>query len=417
MKKTLTPFLLLAIALPMIAWGATRFIPSDVKYIFLDERGGDEYRIIVENKKGGLYRMGEVNYSGSRYQLYEDIADEINRHRFYTSFDDDDIGDLLWGLVPFTPEEIADIRSNFSEGKDGDFLTLYIRFTTGDSTSHKVKIDKTFTSSADVSAFIAQTINDMDKLKEGKIDVAMVQDLHEEAYTGLSYFAPQLNSVVFEYDDEELMFTVKISFANEETREFDLPYKTSKKELVALATEYINDTFVEYDDADFFTNEIQSYTSWKNTPWMIDDIEEIHFATSTDDLISVQFTVKSRLSSTLIGTTILSTDKEVDINNLDALASVATELLEENQLFVHQFDEQAVRKILAKTMGIEIPDKEDDSSVSTNDSTDESEVSGGEEEILTQKDEDEQEKMYALLLMIILQYIIDNNLDIDISNF
>lgn len=422
MNKLYKILLTLFFIVPTFVLAAPEYTPIDVAYIFLDTQDSDnEYKLVIENKDGELHRIKEeVSFTGTRYQLFEDIARVINDHRYFTGFDDDDMTDLVWGIAPFSADEISDIRTRFSQEDNGDFLTVYVEFNTGDVGTKKVEVDQTFTSSADVSSYVANVVNSMDGFKEGEVDTQMVENLHSEAYTGLSYFTPQLDLVEFEYLEEEQRFTVNVQFANmDEDRSFDLAFDVDKEQLIKDATDLINDLYVEYEDAKFNVQKISSHVSWRNTPWMINDIEEIHIASSSDDLVSVEFTVKSRISNTLIGTTILSsTNEELDITNIDALAKEAKKLLEEHQLFAHEFPLSSIRNEIAETNDEFADQVESTSEKSSGDTSSDKEASTQEDDSSSESVDETENKdaLYQLLLIAILEFIAENGLDIDTSD-
>jgi chorismate mutase len=432
MHKLLYIPVVLGFALPFATFAADDFQPSDVGHIFLDEQSEENtYKIVIENEDGSLYRLrDEVSFTGSRYQLHEDIAYQINSHRRFAGFDDEDIPGLLWSVAPFAVADITKITTNFTQNDDGDSLTVYAHFQSGNPASRTVSIDQTFTSSAEVSAYVANVTNGIESLQVGEVSTEMVADLHQGEYTGLSYFTPVVDSVIFNYNEEEQTFKVDVAFQTiDEARSFNIAFNSSKEKLIEEATTLINDLYVEYEDAAFDAAEIRRASAWKNTPWMIDDIEEIQVATSSDEVVTVEFTVKTRLTSDLVGTTILSSSEELDINDPQALAAEAATLLEEHQLFIHQFDADAIEREIVETneqleareeLLQEIEEQNNAVEiVSDQDNTPTEESQGNTEttdDTSTENTNQDQDALYQLLLAAILEYIATNDLDIDTSN-
>lgn len=413
----------LAIGLPMVAWGTSYHYPSQVKHIFLNDLGGQSFEVIVELKTGRLYRMDSVQFISSRYQLFEDVADVINEHRYFRGFDDEDAGELIYGLTPFTVEEITDIQTHFSEKE----LAVILTFNTGDQERITRELVGRFSSSVEVTAFVAETINNIEAL-EGTISTAQVLLLHEEPYTGLSYFAPVVEEIVVGYDSQEQEFMVTAHFGNEEIREFDLAFKDTKEQLVQDITATINEVYVEYEDARFETQDLMPYISYIGVPWMIDDLESIQITDNINASGTLEFTVRARLTNGLVGVITLNKLFSKDQRDLELVALSATEALEENELFVHDFNVSRVYDLIVDSLDeidLEYYRVDQDTPIAETEDVDARVSAEDQGLIVTEAQEKKEEKeqgsvlseqdMIDLLIAIILQYVAQEEIDFDTS--
>ena len=388
--------------------------PGEVKHIFLDEVGENTFEVLVELKTGRLYRMDEVSFTSSRYQLFEDIANLINEHRDFIGFDDEDVSTLVWGITPFTVDEIIDIDTDFIEGE----LTVILSFETGDIVRVTRTLTNRFSSSVEVTTFVTETINNIAEL-EGDIETTRVVVLHEEPYTGLSYFAPFIEEIIVKYDVTTKNFTVTVNFGNDEVREFDLDYKDTKEQLIQDITSIINDVYVEYEDARFETIDVLSKVNWEGVPWMIDDIESITVVDNVDESGTLEFTIRAQLSGGLVGVVTLNKVFNENQSNLNLVSVAATEVLEDNELFVHDFNVSLVYEALVRSLdeaGLQYY-----GIVLTQPSEDEEDISEDQEEINPPVTSDQSESevsqaVLQLLLQLIIQHIQENNLDVDLSH-
>lgn len=425
---------LCVLAAPMLVSAADEYGPRDVEHIFIDEQGDTQtYDVLVMLESGRLYRLDTVTYDDTRYQLYEDISDLINDHRDFRSFDDEDIADLIWGIAPFNVSEITNIETEFSEEE----VDVILSFNTGDTAWYSRELgEQRFSSSVEVTQFLVDIINSTEEL-EGEITTAEVVTLHEEPYTGLSYFAPELEGVVARYEDDDEAFLVEVRFANEEVRSFQLEYKDTKAQLIQDITLTINELYVEYEDARFDSDEVESVITWQSVPWMIDDIESI---TASKDVAmdgTIEFTVRSRLSSGLVGVITLNKVYKSDQYNIESLALKATEALEENELFAHDFNVSLVQEIIVDSIpeedrelyGLdgggsseadEDESQEDESAASEEDEEEESSQEEDEDESEADESTDEysslsEQEIIDLLTALIIQYVLANGMDVDLS--
>ena len=415
--------LFIVCAFPLFVAAAGEYTPRDVEHIFIDEQGEgtNTYEVLVMLETGRLFRLDTVTYQDTRYQLFEDISRLINRDRNFKSFDDEDIADLIWGIAPFNTSEITKIETQFNAQE----VDVILSFNTGDTAWYSRELGETrFSSSAEVTKFIADIINAAEEL-EGEVSTTQVITLHEAPYTGLDYFAPQIDTVVATYDHEKQNFTVEVSFANEEVRSFEMGFKDTKAQLVQDITASINELYVEYEDARFETVEVEPLVDWKKLPWMIDDIESIEVAKDVSMDGTLEFTVRTRLSNDLVGVIKLNKVFSGDEHNTEVVAIAAVEALEENELFVHDFNVSLVQRIIIDSLDEEDRDEyninevttEDDESLSEEESAENSidEATDVTEEVADPALELTEQQMIDLLVAIIIQYVLENGMDIDLS--
>lgn len=393
-----------------MGFAASYYYPEDVQNVFLNDQGDDEFEVLVQLESGHLYRMDTVSFTSSRYQLFEDISDLINSHRDFRGFDDEDMADLVWGVTPFNANEITDVKTRFEEGE----LTIILSFATGDEFRTKKTLANRFSSSVEVTQFVTDAINEIEEI-EGQITTAEVVVMHEEPYTGLSYFAPYIDAIVIVYNQEEKNFTVTATFGSEEVRQFALDYKDTKEQLIQDTTAIINDVYVEYEDAKFVTGDVSSKVTWQGVPWMIDDIERITVVDNTAASGTMAFTVRARLSNDLVGVIEMNRLYGGEVRDLNQVSISATEALEEHELFVHDFNVALVYDILVESLD---EDGREYYGISPGG------YEEGEEGYGTDQDDEEEEEiengevsqeMIDLLIAIIIQYVLENGLDIDLS--
>lgn len=414
---------------PFFASAVTVYQPRNVQNIFIDEQAtAKTYEVLVMLDSGRLYRLDTVTYDGTRYRLFEDISQIINNHKSFTNFDDEDIAELIWGIAPFSVSEVTGIETRFTEQE----VDVILSFGTGDTAWYSQELGETrFSSSVEVTQYITDIINAAEEL-EGEITTAQVVTLHDEPYTGLSYFAPQIDGVVATYDSEEESFGVEVTFGNSEVRNFTLGFKDTKEQLIQDITASINELYVEYEDARFEVAEVEPLVTWKKLPWMIDDIESIEVAKDVSMDGTLEFTVRTRLSNDLVGVIKLNKVFSGDEHNTEVVAIAAVEALEENELFVHDFNVSLVQRIIIDSIPEEDQDEYDTHTSESSSETDTTEESPVEDTLEESVDTDEtaeeaaadtdevsspasEQEMIDLLVAIIIQYVLENGLDVDLS--
>ncbi len=344
--------LVLCFLVPSMAWSLIDvYTPQDVAHIFLDEKADGSFRIVIKLESGELYRLDPVVwFESTRYRLYEDIANIINDEPNFSDFDDEDVQELLWGIPPFTLDEIVGISTDFTEGEpnEGDSMMVILTFNTGDTAKESVSLDGVgFASAKEVTDHVTKVINDMDQF-EGEIDPSRVDALHTEEYTGLDYFTPALE-VNIVYDEKEENFNVQVLFAIGEERSFELPFKNTKEEIYTDTTNVINNEYVQYKEAQFSVDEIKARSTFE-APWMIDEIKEITFKPDVALDGTLQFSIRVSIGGGLVAVIDLHTAYKQSTTDLDAISLAAVEVLETNELFMPHFEQDDVKKLLIESI-------------------------------------------------------------------
>lgn len=392
---------------------ARDFRPDDVKLISIIEiKNSGEYDLSLQLDSGALHRFDEVEYT-NRVDLYEQIAYNINRHRYFESFDDEDISPHLFGAIPWSVIDVSDIKITL-ERNDAH---IFIELVTGET----IELDSEVVNSYDRELTAAEDIVEIITAHsgfKGSLSPSELLDLASE-FKGIIYRAPEVESGVVTYSYSDQVFITDLVFVTGDEQQIITDFKETRKKVLDDIASILN--FLN-DDSAVVANDFADKLTWQNTPILADQIESIIF---DSDGFNLHLEVNVHNESGFLLRHIIKAPYDGPTDDVEIVAIRIADILEDDPAFgkdvnildiVEKIEAGDVDETLAVTssQGTEEQSQEADNSSNTNSSAESQDSSETQANDSASSQEVDEDALVRALFDLIIAYIIANDLDIEL---